>query len=357
MKTKFNQRVLGNARTIIAITTLLMLCAGCTNDTNTPQSLEKQALTPSPTVSAPESTPQAKQTPTLLESKDISIGALVKKTGLDFSYETPGRVQERNKVIVINYIYSKKCSGDTPGGTFTQERESVFDLRSKTWTDKARELSNCLGTQNPEWINTSDDPSRFSVESSGTETVIRADALDSDGSVILKDKLVVKYTRPESSAPLEEQATLAPNEPVSSTSSVSSQAILTATDPDSQINLRKTPEASGKYLGYGLVGDRVEVTEQTTGTDNDTWYKVHFPKSDARGWIHGKFVNVVSTNETSQPASETSDYSSETTSETSSYPIYSASSGSSGRCNSPDDIDSAGHRCGGRSASSRRRRR
>jgi hypothetical protein len=42
---------------------------------------------------------------------------------------------------------------------------------------------------------------------------------------------------------------------------------------------------------------------------------------------------------------------------------YSASSGSSGRCNSPDDTDSIGRRCGGRSASSvssgssRRRRR
>lgn len=105
-----------------------------------------------------------------------------------------------------------------------------------------------------------------------------------------------------------------------------------------------------------MVGDRVGVTEQATGADSSTWYKVHFPKSDARGWIHGNFVSLVSADDASQPFEKTPDYSTSTTSETSPATIYSSSS-SSGRCNSPEDVDIRGRRCGGRAASVRRRRR
>jgi hypothetical protein len=77
------------------------------------------------------------------------------------------------------------------------------------------------------------------------------------------------------------------------TSVGSNEAILIANEPDSRISLRGTPSATGKDLGYGLVGDHVSVINQTT-VEGYTWYQVRFPRSGAVGWIHGNFVSVVS---------------------------------------------------------------
>jgi hypothetical protein len=70
----------------------------------------------------------------------------------------------------------------------------------------------------------------------------------------------------------------------------SSEVVLTANDANARINLRETPSANGKYLGYGLIGDRVQAIDQTTA-DGYTWYKVQFPKSGAQGWIRGDFIS------------------------------------------------------------------
>ncbi len=105
-----------------------------------------------------------------------------------------------------------------------------------------------------------------------------------------------------------------------------SEVVLTADDPDSQINLRSTPTASGKRLGYGLVGDRVEVADKTTAEGYD-WYKVRFPKSGAKGWIRGDFVSVdgtsqqlATTNSPNTDSSEPSD--SEQTQDSNCDPSY-----------------------------------
>jgi hypothetical protein len=132
----------------------------------------------------------------------------------------------------------------------------------------------------------------------------------------------------------------------------SSDAILVAGDTNSQINLRATPSSTGQRLGYGLVGDQVQVIKRMTSEGYD-WFQVKFPRSGAIGWIRGDFVNVVSA---SQPSSEPQTYSS---SPDVTYPSTTTTS-SGGNCNSPDDLDSRGHRCGGRAASVRsggRRRR
>ena len=131
----------------------------------------------------------------------------------------------------------------------------------------------------------------------------------------------------------------------SSTSFASDEAVLTANDPDSQINLRDTPSATGKDLGYGVVGDRVQIIEQIS-TDGYTWHKVRFSRSGAVGWIRGDFVSASKTN---QPTYSSS---SEVTSNAPTYytPAVATSGGS---CNSPEDLDSSGHRCGGRAAGMR----
>jgi len=92
----------------------------------------------------------------------------------------------------------------------------------------------------------------------------------------------------------------------------------------------------------------VEIIEQTT-SDSYTWNRVRFPHSGAVGWICGDFVNVVSASQTSQPSSKPQTYSS--TPEVTSTSTTTTSTG--GNCNSPDDLDARGHRCGGRAASVR----
>ena len=69
-------------------------------------------------------------------------------------------------------------------------------------------------------------------------------------------------------------------------------AVLIASDSNSRINLRDTPSTSGNLLGYGLVGDQVQVINQTTGDDSKTWYLMKFPRSGAQGWIREDFVSI-----------------------------------------------------------------
>lgn len=100
-----------------------------------------------------------------------------------------------------------------------------------------------------------------------------------------------------SSPPQQESESVATNEATESTSEIaspssvaSSEVVLTANEANARINLREAPSAIGKYLGYGLVGDRVQAIDQTTA-DGYTWYKVQFPNSGAQGWIRGDFIS------------------------------------------------------------------
>lgn len=68
--------------------------------------------------------------------------------------------------------------------------------------------------------------------------------------------------------------------------------ILKADDPRAQINLRSSPGPNAEQLGYGLVGDRVEILKQVPGADGYTWYQVRFYSSGAVGWIRNDFVQV-----------------------------------------------------------------
>jgi hypothetical protein len=80
--------------------------------------------------------------------------------------------------------------------------------------------------------------------------------------------------------------------PVPKSTTSMRMAVLIASDSNSRINLRATPSTSGNLLGYGLVGDQVQVINQTTGDERKTWYLVKFPRSGAQGWIREDFVSV-----------------------------------------------------------------
>jgi hypothetical protein len=78
-------------------------------------------------------------------------------------------------------------------------------------------------------------------------------------------------------------------------------ATLTAQDSGSRINLRSGPGTNFQQQGYGLVGDRVHILRKPGSRDPQNlavaenqgaiWYKVGFPISGARGWIHGDFLS------------------------------------------------------------------
>lgn len=73
---------------------------------------------------------------------------------------------------------------------------------------------------------------------------------------------------------------------------VSRWASLTAQQANSRINLRAQADQNSTSRGYGLVGDSVEILDETLGNDGTQWYLVKFPDSEVEGWIRGDFVVV-----------------------------------------------------------------
>ncbi|MBD2462107.1 DUF2927 domain-containing protein [Oscillatoria sp. FACHB-1407] len=80
------------------------------------------------------------------------------------------------------------------------------------------------------------------------------------------------------------------------------EAVLTARDPRSEINVRTAPSTQAASPAFGLVGDRVVVLGQTQGRDGYRWYQVRFAGSEVEGWIRGDFVTLV-TSTPSNPVS------------------------------------------------------
>lgn len=75
------------------------------------------------------------------------------------------------------------------------------------------------------------------------------------------------------------------------------RARLTASDPQSRINVRKGPGNEYASPAYGLVGDNVSILRGNVDgfaiakdTQGKRWVKVEFVKSKARGWIRRDFV-------------------------------------------------------------------
>ncbi len=77
------------------------------------------------------------------------------------------------------------------------------------------------------------------------------------------------------------------------------QATLTANEPNSRITLRSGAGSNYRSLGYGLVGDRVQVLtlsppelDYQEDSQGSLWYRVGFPRSGAKGWIRQDFLRM-----------------------------------------------------------------
>ncbi|MBW4685431.1 MAG: SH3 domain-containing protein [Komarekiella atlantica HA4396-MV6] len=214
---------------------------------------------------------QSEQITPLPELNQTSIEASVKKTGLDFSEETLGRVKESNQAIVVTYTRNFKCGEGASADIASQEWQATFNLSSKTWTDKVRELSSCLRTPHQQWMNFSTHPSPFTIES-GNPTVIRADAQDYDGSLILKDVLVVSYAKP-TPKPTTSQAV---NKPSSLTRIVQAS--------DGYANLRVSPSTEVAVLVKVPNDTYVNILSEQVNNSGQLWYKVQV--NDQVGWLY-----------------------------------------------------------------------
>lgn len=132
------------------------------------------------------------------------------------------------------------------------------------------------------------------------------------------------------------------SEPQSSTpESFIGEGTLTAKDSKAKINLRSTASATSKLLGYGVVGDRVNIIAQKE-TEGYTWSLVKFPKSGTKAWIRGDFIKTATTQNTEKPLPSAAPKS------TAGSP--SRKPDAAGNCECPYDTDKAGKACGARSA-------
>ncbi len=68
-------------------------------------------------------------------------------------------------------------------------------------------------------------------------------------------------------------------------------AYIRGQDYGSRVTLRSGPSTQTQSLGYGLVGQDVDVLESFFNrNDGYTWNKVYFYESGAIGWMRGDFI-------------------------------------------------------------------
>jgi uncharacterized protein YgiM (DUF1202 family) len=76
----------------------------------------------------------------------------------------------------------------------------------------------------------------------------------------------------------------------SSSGSVNRSALLTASEPDSPINVRTSASTTSDVQTTGYAGDRIQIAERMEGEDGYTWYKVRL-ESGNTGWVRSDFVS------------------------------------------------------------------
>lgn len=79
---------------------------------------------------------------------------------------------------------------------------------------------------------------------------------------------------------------------IPTSSQVVRQAVLTARNADSEINIRQAPDTRSAAPYYGLVNEQVQVLDETQGKDGYTWYYVKSLRTVAKGWTRGDFVRL-----------------------------------------------------------------
>lgn len=81
-------------------------------------------------------------------------------------------------------------------------------------------------------------------------------------------------------------------------------AVITAQDPNSEVNVRSLPSPEADSIGYGRVGDTVTLGRSEVAEDGYTWYYVTFQQSTTVGWIRSDFLDIPSTTSETETATD-----------------------------------------------------
>lgn len=206
------------------------------------------------------------------EPEPTEIAASVQRKGLDFSYEASGTVQQGDTSITVTYIHTRQCGSSAASSTARQEWQAVFDLTTSSWTHKVRELTSCLNRVSSGWIDYSTTPSQFTIETSGNTTILKADSLDTDGSVIVDDALVVTFENEGDQEIITE-----------SINTENQNEVLTVLAGDGIANLRSSATTESEIITQIPNGNTVIVLDEVTNSSNQLWYKVEV--NNYVGWI------------------------------------------------------------------------
>lgn len=126
-------------------------------------------------------------------SSETGFSAVIERNGLDFSSEHTGRVQEVGQLINVSYAAVTNCDN---GQVLRNDWEVVFDLDSNTFSSRAKQVSNCMGpVRSPQWVNYDRAPSSFSIDVDGANVVVRGDSRERDGSILVQNSYIVRYSR------------------------------------------------------------------------------------------------------------------------------------------------------------------
>ena len=80
--------------------------------------------------------------------------------------------------------------------------------------------------------------------------------------------------------------------PESDSSQAGQIAVVTAQNPESQVNVRSLPSPDADPLGYGLVGDVARLGRSEVAEDGYTWHYVMFEETSAVGWMREDFLDI-----------------------------------------------------------------
>ncbi|MBI4783360.1 MAG: SH3 domain-containing protein [Oscillatoriophycideae cyanobacterium NC_groundwater_1537_Pr4_S-0.65um_50_18] len=114
-----------------------------------------------------------------------------------------------------------------------------------------------------------------------------ASASDSStlGSSVSSDRLTS-----QSNASAADSSVINPAGTDSSSTDSMRSAVLTASEPNSLINVRTSASTSAEVQTTGYAGDRIQVVDRKQGEDGLTWYSVRF-ESGTTGWVRSDFVS------------------------------------------------------------------
>jgi uncharacterized protein YgiM (DUF1202 family) len=131
---------------------------------------------------------------------------------------------------------------------------------------------------------------------SGEKGWVRSDfvsqetASASDSSSLSSSASSDRVTSPSDTASAADASVINPASTDSSTASSMRSAVLTASEPNSLINVRASASTSAEVQTTGYAGDRIQVVDRKQGEDGLTWYSVRF-ESGTTGWVRSDFVS------------------------------------------------------------------